>query len=49
MPGAPKTDLPVLLPVAEASHRQALVERREGAPLLIVDIGMPREIWSPVT
>ncbi|MHA1151251.1 MAG: amino acid ABC transporter permease [Alphaproteobacteria bacterium] len=30
MAGAPRTDLPVLLPVAEASHRQALVERREG-------------------
>ena len=34
MPGAPRdeprTDLPVLLPLAEASRRQALVERREG-------------------
>lgn len=34
MPGAPRdaprTDLPVLLPVAEASRRRALMERREG-------------------
>ncbi len=31
MPGAPKTDLPVLLPVAGPSRRQALAERREGS------------------
>ncbi len=30
MAGRPRTDLPVLLPMAEAGRRQALAERREG-------------------